>query len=78
MIFVSKRDNVNITLMTHQNVNLMCDNEVLKLRYRPNPDDPKYGVWFCNNKNTGLQVLKLIKLLREKYKRIFVTWKRQF
>lgn len=75
---MSKRDNVNLILLTYCNVNLQCDNKKLQLRYRPNPDDPKFSVWFCNGKNTGLQVTGLIKMLREKYTNIKVLWKRQF
>lgn len=75
---MSKRDNVNSILMTYQNVNLDCDGKKLKLRYRHNPDNPEFGIWFCNGENTGLQVSKLIKMLREKYKTINVTWKKQF
>lgn len=74
---MASRDKVGITLMTYRNVNLQCDNDRLRLRYRITEDNP-YGVWFCNGKNTGLQFSGLLKVLREKYKSIKVTWKRQF
>lgn len=74
---MSKRDRVGIILMTYCNVNLQCDDEKLQLRYRKTEDNP-YGVWFCNGENTGLQFSGLLKMLKEKYQSIKVTWKRQF
>lgn len=74
---MSKRDNVEFVLMTHCNVNLDCDGEKLELRYKK-VEGKSYGVWFMNGENTGLQVMKLIEKLRDKYKVIKVTWKRQF
>lgn len=74
---MASRDNVNIVLATHCNVNLQCDEEKLQLRYRK-VEGKNYGEWFCNGVNTGLQVTELIKMLRGKYKNIKVIWKRQF
>ncbi|MBZ9622917.1 hypothetical protein G9F71_008625 [Clostridium sp. FP2] len=73
---MSKRDNPNLILMTYCNVNLQCDDEKLQMRYR-RTEEKAYGVWFCNGNNTGLQVIELIKMLREKYSSIKVIWKKQ-
>jgi hypothetical protein len=74
---VGKRDNAGLTLMIYRSVNLLCDGEKLELRYRK-PEGEENGVWFQNGENTGLQVSALVKQLREKYKSIRVTWKRQY
>jgi hypothetical protein len=73
---VAKKDNVNLTLMTHCRVKLLCDGEKLDLIYG-RVEGSKNNTWVCNGEDTGLQVLELIKMLREKYKSIRVAWKRQ-
>lgn len=74
---MGKRDNVAFTLMTHCIVNLKADDEILKCRYVM-IEGKGYGTWWINGEDTGLQVTKLIKMLKEKYKTIKVTYKKQF
>lgn len=74
---MAKGDNPYIILMTYCNVKLECDGEKLDLKYR-RVGGCKYGVWFLNGKNTGLQVTSLWKMINDKYKNIKVTYKRQF
>ncbi|OOM82012.1 hypothetical protein CLPUN_06300 [Clostridium puniceum] len=74
---MSKRDNVNLVLMTHCKVNLKCDDEKIQCRYLQVPGE-SYGTWHLNGEDTGLQVRALIKTIREKYKSIKVLWKRQY
>lgn len=65
-------------LYTHCKVNIKADDEVLKYRYLPDSTKPGFHIWFCNGQRTEFQVTELIKHLVEKYKKIEVTWKRQF
>lgn len=74
---MSKRDNVNLVLMTHCKVNLQCDDEKMECRYLKVQGE-SYGTWWVNGEDTKLQVTALIKMFREKYKRISVLWKRQY
>lgn len=74
---MSKRDNVNLVLMTHCKVNLQCDDDKLQCRYL-SIRGKSYGTWWINGEDTKLQVTALIKMLKEKYKRITVLWKRQY
>ncbi|WP_321994810.1 hypothetical protein [Clostridium butyricum] len=72
------RNKLAMIFYTNCNVNIKVNGEVLKYRYRPNPENTKYSVWFSNEENTGMQSTELIKYLGEKYSDIEVTWKRQF
>ena len=74
---MAKRDNLNFVLMTHRVVNLKCDGEIMKCRYI-NKDEKKYGTWWLNDVDSGLQVIALIKKLKSEYKHIQVTYKRQY
>lgn len=74
---MAKNDNPYVVLMTHCKVNLACDNEKLECRYL-RIEGAEYGTWWINGIDTGLQVTKLYKKLKEKYKRIEVLYKRQF
>jgi hypothetical protein len=74
---MAKRDNPYMVLMTNCNVKLECDGEKIELRYMQ-VEGKKYGVWFLNGENTGLQVTGLWKQLTEKYEHIKVLYKRQF
>ncbi|AGF56928.1 hypothetical protein B0P06_004787 [Clostridium saccharoperbutylacetonicum] len=74
---MSKRDNVNLVLMTHYKVNLQCDDEKIQCRYLMVRGE-SYATWWLNGEDTKLQVTALIKMLREKYKSIKVLWKRQY
>jgi hypothetical protein len=60
-------------LYTHRSVNLLCDGEKLQLRYKATDEHP-YGVWFCNDEDTGKQCTSLIQWLKSKYSSIKVTW----
>ena len=73
---MSKRDNFTLVLMTYNAVNLQCDNKKLQCRYIPVKGEG-YGTWWINGEDTGLQVSKLIKELKMKYKEIRVLWKRR-
>ena len=59
-------------------VNLVADGEVLKYRYKRswNKDNISEHVWFCNDVNTGMQVIELIKQITTKYKHIEVKYKK--
>lgn len=74
---MSKRDSVNLVLMTHCKVNLQCDKEKLQCRYIP-VKGKEYGTWWINGEDTNLQVTGLIDMLKKKYKSIRVIWKRQY
>ena len=69
---------LRLILYTHCKVNLLADDEMLKLRYVRNPEKPDFHVWFRNGENTGLQVTALIKDLLKKYKSFNIKWKKQF
>lgn len=71
---MSKRDNVNLTLMIYTKVNLECDGEKIQLRYK-RVEGKEWGTWWINGENTNLQCTGLIEMLREKYKRVTVLWK---
>lgn len=72
---MGKGDNPYTVLMTHCNVKLKCDKEVLACKYR-RTETSIYGEWFVNGENTGLQVTELWKQLKEKYRNIEVLYKR--
>jgi hypothetical protein len=74
---MAKGDNPYMVLMTNCNVKLECDGEKIDLKYRQT-EEHKYGVWFMNGENTGLQVTSLWKQLKEKYNSIKVVYKKQF
>ena len=68
---MAKKDNWKQILMFNCKVNLNCDCEKLQCRYINR-------VWYINGEKTDLGVLGLIKHLKESYKNIRVTWKKQF
>lgn len=74
---MAKGDKWNQVLMFNCNVKLKCDDEVLELKYIP-VEGKGWGTWWKNGEDTGLQVLALIKELKEKYKIITVLYKRRY
>lgn len=74
---MAKGDKWNQVLMFNCNVKLKCDDEVLELKYTP-VEGNGWGTWWKNGEDTGLQVLALIKELKEKYKLITVLYKRRY
>ena len=72
------RNKLQLILFTHCKVNLLADDKMLKLRYVTDPNNPEFHVWFCNDKNTGLQVTALLRKLFAEYKEFDVKWKKQF
>ena len=74
---MAKKDDFATVLMMNCFVNLKCDDEKLRCRYI-RVKNKKYGTWWINGENTGLQVTGLIKELKEKYKNICVTYKKRF